>query len=82
MPLGYWQASSDIQGSLLQAPDRVILIVQTSCILHNLIRSRQRHPTDTVTGDREDPNTHDLIPGTWGNEQQLLRDLGTKTTSL
>lgn len=53
---------------MAQTPDRVKTIVLACCILHNLIRDRTRIIGDF---DREDPDTHEVIPGAWRNEPQM-----------
>lgn len=58
--LGYFQ----------QQPDRVTSIVLACCVLHNLMCTRYpRHHANLL--DCEDPETHDLLPGMWRNEQTL-----------
>jgi hypothetical protein len=42
-------------------PDNINLITMCACVLHNLILIRYPHAISEV--DREDPDTHDLIPG-------------------
>ena len=55
-------------------PERVETIVMAACTLHNLIinrRGMRRHGD----ADREDPETHQVIPGNWRTEPQMP-DLG------
>ena len=43
-------------------------VVMAACVLHNVLRGRSPSLTD---GDAEDPETHDVIPGTWQQDQTL-----------
>jgi hypothetical protein len=56
---------------LQQQPDNVIKIVSAACVLHNFILTR--NPIlNLATADREDPNTHELLPGEWRSDNQLV----------
>ena len=55
--------------TMQQHPDNINLITMCACVLHNLILTRYPHATQEV--DREDPHTHDLIPGEWRLNQHL-----------
>ena len=55
--------------TMQQNPDNINLITMCACVLHNLILTRYPHATPEV--DREDPDTHDLIPGGWRLDQRL-----------
>ncbi|XP_068214071.1 putative nuclease HARBI1 [Palaemon carinicauda] len=46
-----------------QHPDIINLITMCACVLHNLILIKYPHSISDV--DREDLDTHDLIPGGW-----------------
>lgn len=60
-----------------QSPERVTKIVMACCILHNLTSTRNmRNSVDKTALDREDPSTHEVIPGTWRIQAQLP-DLGS-----
>ena len=50
-------------------PRHINLITMCACVLHNLILIRYPHAISDV--DREDPDTYDLIPGGWRNDQHL-----------
>ena len=55
------------------APEKVEQIVLASCYLHNFLRSQAKAcPIYTQPGslDIEDPDTHQVIPGEWRNQQQ------------
>ncbi|KAK7079792.1 hypothetical protein SK128_007270, partial [Halocaridina rubra] len=43
-------------------PQTVELIVMAACVLHNLLRIRKGMLQEA---DQEDPDTHELIPGSW-----------------
>ena len=54
-----------------QEPRRVETIVFAACVMHNLLISR--YPTQaTVDVDREDPTTHNIIPGAWRDDNTLV----------
>lgn len=55
--------------TMQQHPDNINLITMCACVLHNLILIRYPHAIPEV--DREDPDTHDLIPGGWRLDQHL-----------
>lgn len=55
--------------TMQQHPDTINLITMCSCVLHNLILIRYPHAIPEV--DREDPDTHDLIPGGWRTDRHL-----------
>ncbi|KAJ8019743.1 Protein ALP1-like [Holothuria leucospilota] len=52
-----------------QHPGTINLITMCACVLHNLILIRYPHAISDV--DREDPDTHDLIPGGWRTDRHL-----------
>ena len=53
-----------------QTPARVESIVNACCVLHNLMRIR--YPThQNQLLDREDPNTHQVTPGAWREDEDL-----------
>ena len=43
-------------------PDNIKLVTMCACVLHNLILTREQHAIQIQDVDREDPDTHDLIP--------------------
>jgi hypothetical protein len=45
------------------------------CLLHNLLRTRYRATQPEGIFDREDPTTHEVIPGTWRQEEAHLIDV-------
>lgn len=47
-----------------QLPQNVITIVAAACVLHNFILTNNPI-VSTAAADREDPDTHELIPGVW-----------------
>ena len=49
--------------TMQQNPDNINLITMCACVLHNLILTR--YPQAIPEVDREDPDTHDLVPGQW-----------------
>ncbi|XP_068235626.1 putative nuclease HARBI1 [Palaemon carinicauda] len=52
-----------------QHPNIINLITMCACVLHNLVLIRYSHVISAV--DREDPNTHDLIPGGGRTDRHL-----------
>ncbi|XP_071511878.1 uncharacterized protein [Diadema antillarum] len=52
-----------------QHPDTINLITMCACVLHNLILIRYPHAISEV--DREDLDTHYLIPGGWRTDRHL-----------
>ena len=59
--------------TLPQEPETVKIIVMSCVCLHNIMRDRYPRGQNDVV-DREDVN-HDLIPGAWRNDAQLV-DMG------
>ena len=62
--------------TMAQRPENVQTIVYTACVLHNLIRIRKDALTGALEGDRVEPETGNIIPGTWrtatvGNQVNL-----------
>ena len=55
---------------MAQKTENVESIVLAACVLHNILRTRFR-PTITNLADREDPETHNVIPGTWRDDERL-----------
>ena len=53
---------------MMLRPDRVESVVMAACILHNVIRSQI--PTHGEV-DEEDPDTHEVIPGSWRSDLPL-----------
>ena len=51
-------------------PARVECIVLACCTLHNLLRTRYIAQHQQV--DKEDPDTHDVTPGAWREDEPLL----------
>ena len=51
-------------------PERVELVIMAACCLHNLLRERMEIQHEA---DIEDPETHEVIPGTWRQEIHLPR---------
>ena len=52
------------------------------CILHNYLR--EKYPQATIqAADHEDPDTHDIVPGAWRQNQGLenLQNLAGNTSS-
>ncbi|XP_068726261.1 uncharacterized protein [Montipora capricornis] len=59
--------------TMQHAPSTVKLIVETCCLLHNLMRTR--YPgVQNVLLDREDED-HNVIPGEWRKERRIMADL-------
>ena len=56
---------------MLQTPERVSTITMCCCVMHNLLRTRYGSDTN-VTADREDPETHEVIPGSWRDTATLV----------
>lgn len=57
-------------GTMLPDPDVVEDAVLACCTLHNYLREKQ--PTLTLSlVDTEDPNTHEVIPGSWRTDRAL-----------
>lgn len=52
--------------TMAMAPEKVVSVVMDACVLHNLIMTR--YPRAAAGVDREDPNTHEVIRGTWRDE--------------
>lgn len=42
-----------------------------ACCLHNLLRTRKPGLSNHLV-DREDPETHEVTPGAWRQEEQLM----------
>ena len=64
-------------------PDNVESVIIAACVLHNILRNRKLMPTSV--GDSENPQTHEIIEGTWRDEgtplvQTLPRALGRNNT--
>ena len=56
---------------MAQKPENVEAIVLAACVLHNLLRTR--FPTNTTNlADRENPVTHEVVPGSWRDDEALL----------
>ena len=49
-------------------PERVECVVMCACVLHNLLRIRNRVAGEA---DEEHPETHEVIPGAWRQDQPL-----------
>ena len=68
--------------TMQQHPHRVQSIVMACCIMHNLlaIRYLQQH---AHVADVEDPDTHNVIPGAWWDEETLvgLQTIGRNTSA-
>jgi len=61
--------------TMAQRPETVKLIVETCCLLHNLMR--ERYPRmQNVLLDLEDDD-HNVIPGSWRRERRILADLNS-----
>lgn len=60
--------------TMAQKPANVDSIVLAACTLHNVMRTRYpgRHAHHF---DREDPVTHDMIPGAWRDDDATLTAL-------
>ena len=67
---------------MLQWPENVRTVVFACCLLHNYIR--KKHPSGvTSLVDREDPESHQWIPGRWhttGGLRSLETMRGNNTT--
>jgi len=59
--------------TMAQRPETVKLIVETCCILHNLMRERYPRMQNALL-DLED-DEHNVIPGSWRRERRILADL-------
>lgn len=55
------------------SPDKVSEMVVTCCVLHNILRDRQPNLNVRLV-DREDPHTHQLVPGEW-RERAVMADV-------
>ena len=53
-----------------QKTKNVEAIVLTACVLHNILRTRFPRAIINLE-DREDPETHDIIPGAWRDDACL-----------
>ena len=58
--------------TMQQRPKTVETIVMACCILHNLLRTRYGRLNPNLA-DRENAQTHDLIPGAWRQDVRLAR---------
>ncbi|XP_041376853.1 protein ALP1-like [Gigantopelta aegis] len=70
-------------GTMLVRPDRAIKIVLACCRLHNLLIERKPQKVQRRV-DFEDPDTHELVEGSWRQEDQVLLPLqntGRNTTT-
>ena len=54
-----------------QRPATVEKIILTCCILHNLLRNRCPRLNVNLV-DQEHPETHNVIPGAWRREPNLV----------
>lgn len=54
--------------SIMLKHDRIEVVVMAACILHNILRSR--NPMNANL-DFEDPETHDVIAGSWRMDHPL-----------
>jgi len=50
-------------------PDRVTTIALSCCVLHNLLRLSK--PNSELPVDKENPDTHELVPGIWRKNSEL-----------
>jgi hypothetical protein len=54
-----------------QRPETVCSIVSAAVLMHNLLLSR--NPTQaSLDVDQENPQTHDIIPGAWRDDDALV----------
>ena len=64
--------------------DNAEAVVIGACVLHNLLRSRNL--VASTVGDTENPETHEIIEGTWRGDraigQQLPRPGGRNNTQV
>ena len=54
-----------------QQPDTISTIALSCCILHNLLRIRR--PNAELPVDMENPDTHELVRGTWREGRELTK---------
>ena len=68
--------------TMQQHPHRVQSIVMACCIMHNLLTIRYPQQHAQVV-DVEDPDTHNVIPGAWQDEEKLvgLQTIGRNTSA-
>ena len=52
-----------------QQPDTVTTVVLSCCVLHNLLRLRK--PNADLPVDKENPDSHELVPGIWRDNFEL-----------
>lgn len=67
-------------GTMPQNPSTVIKLVIAMCILHNILRTRGGR-AEAHLEDREDPETHQMIPGEWRQNEMQLPDMTRPPTS-
>ena len=66
--------------SMLQTTANAIKLIQVAVLLHNMIRSRYRN-LHLGWIDREDSETHAIIPGRWRTDQVLRDVLGVRASN-
>ena len=68
---------------MMQRPESVEAIVMVCCILHNLMLTRYPNNLGGCGPDAEDQDTHQVIPGTWRDNEALLglQAMGRNTMS-
>lgn len=57
--------------TMQQHPHRVERIVMSYCVMHILLSIRYPRQSAQMM-DMEDPHTHEVLPGTWRDEETLL----------
>ena len=66
--------------TMQQLPRNVETIVMAACVMHKLISIR--NPTQTqMEGDRVDPATNEIIPGSWREECHIDALIGLQNLS-
>ena len=63
---------------MMLRPERTESVVMAACILHNLLRARNLTHGEV---DEEDPDTHELIPGSWRTDMPLSQVSMSSTRS-
>ena len=59
-----------LMSPMLIYPNNAVTVIMACCVLHNLIR--KTHPQRIYNlADREDPITHQIIPGAWRSGEAL-----------
>lgn len=60
--------------TMQQKHQNVQIIVMAACVMHNLLSVRRPMQLAGMA-DLEDPDTHELVPGSWREDQEVLHSM-------